>query len=205
MKMTDRDIEILRFINDFGFCEMPQIERKFNVKKPRSYKIMRRLIKAGLVIHERVFHNRHGIFRLSQHGARHTELPAMANIPIGIYQHQLAIIEVYFKLIQQYPDATWVSERHLKQEKFINGFGKRGHVADGMLILPNEKQIALEIELTLKGNNRLVKIIKSYASQFSIKEVWYYCSEETINKVARLVSNTPYIKIFRLKERIIPD
>lgn len=55
MKLTDRDVDILRFINDFGFCEILQIEKRFGVKRPRSYQIMSRLVKAGLVKHDGLF------------------------------------------------------------------------------------------------------------------------------------------------------
>ncbi len=64
--LTERDIRILHFINDFGFCEMPQLEKMFSLTKPRNYQIIQRLLAAGLVKHERVFHGRHGIYRLSK-------------------------------------------------------------------------------------------------------------------------------------------
>src|SRR5579864_732677 len=116
MQMTHRDVEILRFINDFGFCEMPQIQKRFELSKPRGYKVMQRLVQAGLVIHCKVFHDRHGIFYLNHKGASFTELPPLATIPVGIYDHQLTIIEAYFKLMEQYPGTQWISERRLKRE-----------------------------------------------------------------------------------------
>ena len=52
--LTERYREILKFINDFGFCEMPHLDARFAWKQARNYQIMRRLIGAGLVKHERV-------------------------------------------------------------------------------------------------------------------------------------------------------
>src|SRR3989338_10908410 len=101
MQFTERDIEILEFINEFGFCEMPKIEKRFGLKKPRGYQIIRRLVKAELVIHQRVFHSNHGVFYLTKRGAKCTDLPPIKNIPKDIYAHQLTIIDVYFKLIKQ--------------------------------------------------------------------------------------------------------
>src|ERR1700722_13596289 len=109
MQLTERDIRILHFINDFGFCEMPQIEKMFGLVKPRSYQIMQRLVTAGLVKHERVFHGRHGIYRLSKKGAGHTELPALARITLGNYNHSLAVLDVYLYLLTKHPDAEWLS------------------------------------------------------------------------------------------------
>src|SRR5690606_12641074 len=102
----------------FGFCEMPQIEKMFGLKKPRSYKVIQRLVRDGLVIHERIFHNRHGIYRLSKEGAQFTELPAMDKVFIANYHHHLMVIEVYMQLIKKYPEAIWFSERELIREKF---------------------------------------------------------------------------------------
>ena len=80
---------------------------------------MGRLVNAGLVIHKRLFQNQCGFFYLSRRGASFTELPSMTNIPMNVYNHQLTIIDVYFKLMQQYPDAIWIGERRLKQENYM--------------------------------------------------------------------------------------
>jgi DNA-binding MarR family transcriptional regulator len=83
MRVTERDIEILRFINDFGFCEMPHLNKRFGWRKPRNYQVVNRLLRMGFLKHERVFYGRHGIYRLSQKGARHTDLPALQRVPLG--------------------------------------------------------------------------------------------------------------------------
>src|SRR5438128_1599019 len=114
MQMTERDHEILNFINEFGFCEMPQLQKRFGLKMQRGYKVVQRLIKEGLVIHERILHNRPGAFYLTNRGAEHTELPPISRVSTAIYKHQITIIEAYFKLIQKFPEATWISERRMK-------------------------------------------------------------------------------------------
>jgi len=85
MQLTERDTEILQFINSFGFCEIPQIESRFEVTKRRSYQILERLITAGLVKHERVLHGKHGIYRLTAKGASYTDLPASSRITMNTY------------------------------------------------------------------------------------------------------------------------
>ncbi|OGT38344.1 MAG: hypothetical protein A3F11_05830 [Gammaproteobacteria bacterium RIFCSPHIGHO2_12_FULL_37_14] len=198
MKLTERDIEILSFINDFGFCEIIQIEKKFGLHRPRSYQVMQRLSKEKLVIHERVFHGRNGIFYLSKMGASHFDLPAITNVPVAIYDHQLAIIDTYFRLIRLYPEAQWISERRLKRDRFAKGIGGLGHIADGLLVFPDDRQIAIEVELTMKGKLRLEKIFKAYASQFDIKEIWYFCSPEVLPKIRKATEKRSYIKIHAL-------
>jgi len=66
VRLTERDLEILRFINLFGFCEMPHLNHRFSLKRPRNYQVLNRLLTAKLIKHERVFYGRHGIYRLTK-------------------------------------------------------------------------------------------------------------------------------------------
>lgn len=198
MQLTTRDIEILEFINEFGFCEMPQIMKRFGLTRARGYQIMKRLTNAELILHERIFHGGHGVFYLTRKGAECTDLPPIKNIPKDTYEHQLAIIEVYFKLREQYPEAEWIGERRIKREKFMGGIGKKGHLADGILLFPDHKEIAIEVELTMKSKKRLEDIIWGYFGHKYIKEVWYYCSNEVIEKVGKIAPKDLHVKIHRL-------
>jgi hypothetical protein len=199
MQLTDRDVEIMRFINDFGFCEMPQIEVRFGIKPQRSYRVLGRLVKAGLVKHQPAFHRRYGVYYLSADGARYTDLPRLDKIRLAQYEHHIAIIKVALKLRSLYPEAYWMSERQLKFDKFVNGVGRRGHMADGMLLFPDDKQVAIEVELSIKGKNRLKKILNEYRATFSINEIWYYCSANVIPSMTAVSVKMPFIKIFNLE------
>ncbi|EKD71611.1 MAG: hypothetical protein ACD_46C00144G0001 [uncultured bacterium] len=199
MQITERDVEILKFINEFGFCEIKQIEKQFCIKKSRGYQIMKRLVIANLVTHQMIFHGAHGIFYLTKEGAQYTDLPQIKNIPKDNYEHQLAIIEIYFKLKEQYPEAEWIGERRIKREKYMKGLGKAGHIADAMLVFPDSTEIAIEVELTMKSKKRLTDIFKNYVSCFDIKEVWYFCAPEIIGRVSKLAEKMPFIKIHSLR------
>jgi predicted DNA-binding transcriptional regulator AlpA len=48
MQLTERDVEIMRFINEFGFCELPQLAKKCGLEKTWMYEIMGRLVKVSL-------------------------------------------------------------------------------------------------------------------------------------------------------------
>ena len=197
MLLTNRDMEIIRFINEFGFCEMPQIEKRFSLKKPRGYKVIKRLIEAGLVVHEYVLRNKHGIYRLTREGAECTDLPMLKYISLGSYLHQLTVVNVHLELMQRFFNATWISERRLKRDKFLEkGFYRIGHIADGMLVFPDDKKIAIEVELTMKGKDRLDKIITGYALNRSIDGVWYFCAPEIVNKVKNISSWFKDVRVF---------
>ncbi len=200
IQITEREKEILQFINAFGFCEIVHIIKQFSMKQSRCYQVMEKLKRGGLVKHERVFYGRHGIYWVTHKGASYTELPPLTTIPLAHYGHQLTIINLYMKLQNLYPEIRWISERQLIQEKFFDGVGKRGHVADGILVYPDGKKIAIEVELTLKGKNRLQKILKGYVRQQELSEIWYYCAPELIAAIRELTTKMTYIKIHNLAE-----
>lgn len=200
MRVTERDIEIIRFINEFGFCEIEHIGKQFCLSKAYGYEVMRRLKKNRLVCHSRIFHNRPGVFTVTAKGADYTNLPPIKKISIGQYEHQICIINVNQRLRHLYPNLRWVSERQLKHDKFYNGIGKRGHISDGILIAADGNQIAIEVELSVKGKNRVEKIIKGYAGEFDIKEVWYFGTPTVIYMLKSLTIKMPFVIIHNIDE-----
>lgn len=200
MQLTNRDKAILCFINECGFCVMPQIQKEFNLKFPRNYQIMKRLIGERYVLHQQIFKHQHGIYHLTKKGAAQTSLPPVSQISLGGYQHQLLITDVRQQLSIKYPAAKWMSERYLKQQKYYYGIGKTGHIADGILIFPDETKIAIEVELSMKGKRRIEKIISAYGGQLEITEAWYFCADPVIRPMSALAKNKSYIKIYSIKE-----
>ncbi len=199
LHLTLRDIEILSFINQFGFCEILQIQKQFHLKKGRSYQIINRLIDGGLLSHQRIFYGKHGVYFLTEEGACYTDLPALRKISYRHYYHHLKVIEVAIRLNTQYPHAIWVSERQLFIKQFEKGHRKKGHLADGLLILPENKKIAIEVELSRKNEKRLQFIFKKYAAE-DVMEVWYYCCADLASFLTKLSQKMSFIKIFNVEE-----
>lgn len=197
--VTDRDVRILQFINEFGFCEIRHIEKEFNIKKRLSYTIIKRLIMANLVLHQRIYHQKHGIYFLTKQGAAYTPLIPLSSIPHNHYNHHLIVIDVYQKIKQLYPEMIWVTERYLIKEKFSKGWVKKGHIADGMLFL-SDKKIAIEVELTLKTKARIETILKEYAKDLDITEIWYYCQPKTMNALQGFIEKMQFVKTIPIKD-----
>jgi predicted transcriptional regulator len=200
MQLTSRDKEILSFINECGFCVMPQIQSEFNLNFPRNYQVVKRLINEEYISHQQLFKHKHGIYHLTKKGAAQTSLPPISQISLGGYQHQLSITDVRQQLFSKYPDTKWVSERYLKQQKYYYGIGKAGHLADGILIFPDETKIAIEVELSMKGKGRIEKILSAYGGQLEIAEAWYFCAEPVMRPMGLLAKNKSYIKVYSIKE-----
>lgn len=200
MQLTERDKQILQFINSVGWCIAPQIGKRFGMKWWIVYRVMKRLTDEGLVIHQRFRLDKHGVFYLSQKGAEYTDLPAIDRVIFGVFDHQRFLVDVVIRLLELYPIANWISERHLKAEKFNDGIGKRGHVSDGILVFSPSNKVAIEVELSVKGRERLKGILRSYTTNLEINEVWYFCSRAAINQVTEFTLNKSRYKIHLLEE-----
>lgn len=199
-RLRERDIKILQFINEFGFCELGHLQEWFSIKRSYCYEVMQRLCREGLVLREEVYIRKAGVYRVTKEGATYTDLPALPSISRTQYEHQTKLIEVFIKLNRKYPQAYWFSERRLLRSRNKQDIINKKHIPDALLLFPNENEIAIEVELTLKGKNRLERIFKGYAVQHAITEVWYYTWPNLMGKLKKLAEKRSFIKIYNLKE-----
>lgn len=200
LRLSVIELEILRFLNEFGFCEIRQIVKQFDMKKSSAYRYAKKLIQHGLIVNARIIKYQPCAYFVTAKGINllKFDLPLIKNIPLHIYEHQLDVIDVSITLRKKYPDAIWMSERRLTREKHNN----HEHLPDGAVVLPDCKPFAIEIERTLKTKTRLESIILNYGLQNTYKEVWYFCSTSVMPAVTKFAANMPYIKVFRLGDFI---
>lgn len=200
--LSETEIEILSFINEFGFCEIKQILKRFCLKKSAAYLSMQRLIRLGLVIQAHIIQGRRGAYIVSHKGITllKLDLPQVRKISLITYEHHLLVIDVHLKLEELYPGTVFITERRFNQNQCKLGYGKNEHLPDGVLVLPNGIQYAIEIEKSLKARDRLEKIIFGYGLQRTFKEVWYFCSQDVLRIVKEIANNLHYVKTHNLKE-----
>ena len=122
--------------------------------------------------------------------------------PVHIYEHQLTVINVFLKVSKSHPDATWITERRLARENYVKRIGKKEHLPDAVLVLPDGSQIAIEVEISLKARKRLDEILTDYALQSIFKEVWYFCSQHVQPVLRELSDGIPCIKIHPLEKML---
>ncbi len=53
---------------------------------------------------------------------------------------------------------------------------------DGLLYIGDDKPVAIELEISLKERNRLRDIITDYAFSSTIREVWYFVTNDTVRR-----------------------
>lgn len=194
MQLTLRDVDILCFINDFGVCETKQLCQRFDLQPYRAQRIMKRLINQGLAVKEKIIYGRDSTFYLTGKGAEFTHLPKLNKISLGSYFHSIALIDLHLQLNRRYPSSVFISERQLRNTS-QNQVGISGHFSDGILFFDNKK-IAIELELSSKKHLRLDNILKGYSTNFSIDEVWYFCSKQVLPSLTKASEKFNYLKVY---------
>jgi len=182
--ITRRDVDLLNWINGFGFVNIDQITVRYKISRETAYARLRKLIAHHYLLHERLLQNKPGHYRVTKEGAEFNPLglKPLKYVSLGKYPHTKIIVDLSLKLAEKY-QAQFITERELRLDMECDVVGHRGHLADGVLEF-EDKRIAIEVELTTKGRRRLRKITTGYLSNFSFKEVWYFCgSKEVMNLV----------------------
>ena len=60
--------------------------------------------------------------------------------------------------------------------------------------------VNIEVELSCKSKQRLEAILKTYAAQFSLQEVWYFCRQSMLPRLQEAAKAMPFVKIHSLNE-----
>jgi len=96
----------------------------------------------------------------------------------------------------------FLPERRIRAEKGITTKNHKVHIPDGLMLL-GDRQVAIEVELSVKSSKRLEKIISHYRRDVHIDEVWYFCgSKEVHNKLERHIDAMDNIKLLTLQDYV---
>ena len=186
MKVQDRDLRLLRWINEVGFVESRHIAFFMAVSLRTAEIRVKKLIDAGFLARSRIFHGMAGACHLTRSGVQlcGSELPALRRINLGSYQHDLTVLDLSLELLK-YRGGHYSYERVLRHEVGKHSIGDRGHLPDGVLSDANGKSIAIEVELSQKGRHRLESIFNhhSLSIPFDYDELWYFCGQAHVERL----------------------
>jgi len=206
VRITERDIDIIRWIDSFGYVTAEQVFREFGFSPKRGYRRLRLLVEEKYLLHRRIFFGRPGIYQAGGQGlaliADDPEcVPGLAPVRAATMEHNLLLVDLAQLLVRK-TGGAWKTDRQIRREKgFDLRAAVRPHVPDGILTLPGGKTIAVELELTAKGTQRLEKILKGYARAAEYREVWYFVRRPALaQKIGELTRKMPFVKTYLLEE-----
>lgn len=202
MIFQERDAEILKWINGFGFASVDQIRRFMRVNTSTGYLRIKKLVEGGYLERDRILHGQARIHRVTRKGTKISgdALPPLADINFGTFRHDLALVDLALTLEEQ-TGGVFTPDRRLRHNGGLSGGGLSGHVADGYLHIGEEEPIAIELELSVKSRVRIHRIIKKYSSDLSIREVWYYTDRADVARaIEEAASRFSFIKVRSLSD-----
>lgn len=192
--ITERDIAIMQEINRFGFMTVAEVARLFSIQEQRAYHRLKIMCNFELLQHQRLLHNIPGAYWLTRHGqnACKSALSPIKAPRLATFEHELRVIRVYLNLRERYGSAlSWITPREILSTKvaqaqtFKQAFAAMKSKTPDGIAMHDTKRFAIEVELSLKGNVRLKKIIADYARSIhesTFDAVLYYTDQQHIAK-----------------------
>ena len=204
MRLTGRDVEILRYAARHGAVTAEQVRRVFFGAKSAAYQRLRKLTEAGYLRHDMVLFGEPGIYRVSQPGARlaGTGL-GPARIDAANLSHHLEVVNISEELLNEHPGSEWVTEREIRSNGIAaserdesgeilasGGAGTGGRTPDGVLLREDGQRVAVEYENKQKNTKAYEKILVNLNSAFHGGDyegaLFIFASERALERVREL-------------------
>ncbi|AVX40782.1 hypothetical protein CTH_10018 (plasmid) [Carboxydocella thermautotrophica] len=201
MRLTAADLMLIRWINKYKRATAYQMAQYLGVCHQNVYRRLKRLVDNGYLVHEQIFYAQPGVYYPTHKGVSAAgDVLSPARVNLVEYEHDLKVVDVALHFEKKY--GYWKSEREIRSEKGITGFGVQLHIPDGITRIGDE-YVGIEVELTRKGKERLKKIFMQHLRSTDYSQVWYLVGDENIRQ--HLLRNMDQrvksiVKIFDLKE-----
>jgi hypothetical protein len=199
VRLTDRDLELLAFLARHRLVHTGHVAALLGVADARAQAILRRLANGRYVGGETVFAEQRACYRIRRKG-----LDAIGcglrppRVDLRSFEHDMGLAWLWLAArggtFGRVREA--VSERQLRSHDEapdrtepplavrLGGFGPGGrerlHYPDLLLLRPDGRRIALELELTAKSRRRLEGILAAYGADPRIDAVLYLVPNRTI-------------------------
>jgi hypothetical protein len=202
MIFQERDAEILRWINGFGFASAEQISGFMKVSGAATYLRIKKLVEGGYLARDRVLHGQARIHKVTKQGitASGDALPPVTDVHMGTFRHDFMLVDLALMLEAQ-TGGVFTPDRRLRHNEGLSGGGLSGHVADGYVHIGEDKPIAIELELSLKSRARIRSIVNEYGGNLGVKEVWYYTDRSDVARaIEQAADGFSFIKVRKLTD-----
>ena len=193
--VTDRDIEIVRWLGRHRLATAEQVMRRFEMQRSKAYQRLAVLVAAGLVRHEPGVRSPRVYLATSAGlaGAK-LDLPR-ATVSAASFAHDVALVDVAIPLERAGHNVC--SEREIRRHTSDDGSNPfqlrllgsgsdaRGAWPDLALVDHCARTItAIEVELTLKKAERLAGKLTAYVAS-NYARVIYLCDKEPVAQAVR--------------------
>jgi hypothetical protein len=166
VRCTERDLELLHVVGEQYAVTLPQLARMMGCSSHAARWLRSRWERAGwargraLLVGEPVFvwltRRAHSLVSIDY---------ALWRPNAGMLGHIAAVTDVRLHVLDRHPDATWVCERELHRELAAAPGGRQRHRPDGLVVIDG-REVAVEVELTLKRRPRIEQIMTELVARY---------------------------------------
>lgn len=103
----------------------------------------------------------------------------------GMLAHIAAVTDVRLYVLDRHPGASWVCERELHRELGAEPGSRQRHRPDGLVVIDG-REVAVEVELTLKRRARIEQIMAELVARYG--SVTYFAAPAPRRTLQRLAA-----------------
>lgn len=199
MKLTQRDVELLLWINGFGFVLVSQITKWMGVDFSTAARRVRALVQAGLVrrVKSSILSSTPIIVTAKGAQVAGDSLPPLSGIRTGGFRHDAVLVDVARGLTARFPGSQFEPARRIRHSGAV---AEAKHLPDGYLHIGADRYI-VELELAVKSRKRLEAIMAEHTADIGAREVWYVTDSEMVaNAIRRASADLDHVKVVRLQK-----
>lgn len=200
---TERDAEIVGWIGRVGAASARHVMARFRMGQSVTYERLAALVADGLLEHRMLLYRQPGLYFATADGLRWSGLERLGvdRVGPGGFEHARQVATAAVALHHGLPDAEVLSERELRARENDEGelFGsvKLGslpggrealHRPDLLVVTPNKRVVAVEVELSVKAPRRLETICTGYGRARHLHHVYYLAAPAAARAVTRAVA-----------------
>jgi hypothetical protein len=177
-----RDLELVGWLGEQYGARVDQVELLLDCGPRTVQRILARLRDAGLITTRRLLVGEPAWVIPTVTGLRAAGHGFGAWHPqIGLLAHVAAVNDVRLHIQARSPESEWVPERLLARER------QAGEHLPDAVVLTEGRQVAIEVELTIKSGRRVSAILDELTGRFDA--VLYFCAPGPHRQLSQLAES----------------
>lgn len=166
VRCSARDLELLRIVGEQYAVTLPQLARMMGCSSHAARWLRSRWERAGWACGRALLVGAPVFVWLTRRGQ------SLAGVEYSVWRpnagrlaHIAAVTDVRLHVLDGHPGAAWVCERELHRELAATPGSRQRHRPDGLVVIDG-REVAVEVELTLKRRARIEQIMRELVARY---------------------------------------